>query len=162
MKGQQAAPGALDGRAHWESQEANPLPSLIFRLRSALPVTGFLAAGPGSQESNVYGVAQTRTRLLGRQMFRTPVCKRTRHLDFPPKLCSNSIFKPPQPARVARASACSGQSSLILNCSSSTSLALALGLALCTWKYDHEFLTATVEKAPPAVESDVLPPGGAG
>ena len=116
----------------------------------------------GSQESNVYGVAQTRTRLLGRQMFRTPVCKRTRHLDFPPKLCSNSIFKPPQPARVARASACSGLRSLILNWSSSTSLALALVLALCTWKYDHEFLTATVEKAPPAVESDVLPPGGAG
>ena len=25
VKGQQAAPGALDGRAHWESQEANPV-----------------------------------------------------------------------------------------------------------------------------------------
>ena len=51
MKGQQAAPGALDGRAHWKSQEANPLPSLIFRLWSTLLVTGFLAAGPGRQES---------------------------------------------------------------------------------------------------------------
>jgi len=36
---------------------------------------------------------------LGRQMFRTPVCNRTRHLDFPPKPCSNSIFKP-QPGRL--------------------------------------------------------------
>ena len=31
--------------AHWESQEANPLPSIVFRLRSALPVTGVLAVG---------------------------------------------------------------------------------------------------------------------
>ena len=37
-------------------------------------------------------------------MFRTPVCKRTCHLDFPPKLCSNSIFRPQPAERVARAS----------------------------------------------------------
>jgi len=46
-------------------------PEPSFRLRSALPVTGVLAARPGSQESNVYGAGQTRTRLLGRQTFRS-------------------------------------------------------------------------------------------
>ena len=72
-----------------------PVSSFGFGPHYRLPA--FWLPGPGRRESNVYGVAQTRTRLLGRQMFRTPVCKRTRHLDFPPKPCSNSIFKP-QPA----------------------------------------------------------------
>jgi len=35
-------------------------------------------------------------------MFRIPVCKRTHHLDFPPKLHSNSIFEP-QPAETGGA-----------------------------------------------------------
>ena len=69
-----------------------PVSSFGFGPHYRLPA--FWLPGPGRRESNVYGVAQTRTRLLGRQMFRTPVCKRTRHLDFPPKLRSNSIFKP--------------------------------------------------------------------
>ena len=87
-------PGALD-RHDWESQEANPLPRTI--LSASVCITGYQHSGCrwGCRESNVYGAAQTPSQLLGRQMFRTPVCKRTRHLDFPPKLGSNSIFKPP-------------------------------------------------------------------
>jgi len=71
----------------------HPLPNPIFRLRSALPVTGVLAVGRGRRESILYAGAEPATRLLGR----IPVCKRMSHLNFPPKLCSNSIFKP-QPA----------------------------------------------------------------
>ena len=87
-------PGALDRRALGITggEPVAQLPS--FQLRSALPVTGVLAVGGVVENRYVYGAAQTPTRLLGRQMFRTPVCKRTRHLDFPPKLCSNSILKP--------------------------------------------------------------------
>jgi len=60
--------------AHWELQEANPLPNIAFRLRSALRVTGVLAVGGVVKNRYVYRAAQTPTRLLGRQMFRTPVC----------------------------------------------------------------------------------------
>ena len=94
-------PEALDGR-DWESREANPLPRTV--LSASVRITGYRRSDcrRGRQESisSVYGAAQTPTRLLGRQMFRTPVCKRTRHLDFPPKPCSNLILKP-QPAEVS-------------------------------------------------------------
>ena len=45
----------------------HPLPSPIFRLRSALPVTGVLAVGRGRRESILYAGAEPATRLLGRQ-----------------------------------------------------------------------------------------------
>jgi len=77
-------------------------PATDFRLRSALPVTGVLTVGGVVENRYMYGVSQTPTRLLGRQTFRTPVCNRTRHLDFPPKLGSNSILKP-QPAEMGSA-----------------------------------------------------------
>ena len=77
-------------------------PEPSFRLWSALPVTGVLAISGVVKNRYVYGVSQTPTQLLGRQMFRTPICKRTRHLNLPPKLCSNSIFNP-QPAEVGGA-----------------------------------------------------------
>jgi len=54
------------------------LPSLVFQLWSALLFTGFLAVGLIIGEANV----------------QTPVSKQTHHLNFPPKLGSNSIFKP--------------------------------------------------------------------
>ena len=61
--------------------------------------TGYRRSGcrRGRQESICGRRGPTPDSIIGRQVFRTPVCKRTRHLDFPPKLRSNSIFKP-QPA----------------------------------------------------------------
>ena len=52
---------------YWESQEANPLPSIVFWLQSTLPVTGVLAVGGVVKNGYVYGAAKTPTRLLGRQ-----------------------------------------------------------------------------------------------
>ena len=91
---------------------SHPLPSPIFRLRSALPVTGVLAVG------GVDSVRGGRTRLdYWGGNIQIPVCKRMSHLNFPPKLCSNSIFKP-QPAGTGGARkptyTYSGQSLLIV------------------------------------------------
>ena len=44
--------------AHWESQKANPLPSIVFRLRSALLVTGVLAVGRVVKNRYVYRAAR--------------------------------------------------------------------------------------------------------
>ena len=46
------------------------------------------------RESRIGGVAQTRTRLLGKQTLRPQAARRVCHPDFPPKLATNSVFKP--------------------------------------------------------------------
>ena len=100
-------PGALDRPALGITggEPVAQLPYFGFGPHYRLPA--FCLLGGDVKNRYVYGAAQTPTRLLGRQMFRTPVCKRTRHLDFPPKLGSNSIFKP-QPSRLKRVARASG------------------------------------------------------
>ena len=86
-------PGALDRRALGITGDTR-CPATVFRLRSALPVTGVLTVGGVVKNRYVYGAgaAQTPTRLLGGNVQNpSAVCKRTRHLDFPPKPRSNSI-----------------------------------------------------------------------
>ena len=51
----------------------HPLPSPIFRLRSALPVTGVLAVGRGRRESILYVGAEPATRLLVGGNIQIPV-----------------------------------------------------------------------------------------
>jgi len=77
-------PGALDRRALGITGGEPVAQNRPFSFGP--PVTGVLAVGGVVENRYVYGAAQTPTRLFGRQMFRTPVCKRTRRLDFPPKL----------------------------------------------------------------------------
>ena len=56
--------------------------------------TGVLGLLGGESGTGMYGVVQTRTRLLGRQTLRPQAARRVCHPDFPPKLGTNSIFKP--------------------------------------------------------------------
>ena len=74
------------------NQRRHPLPSHIFRLWSALLVTGVLAVGQGHQESILYMGAEPVTQMLGRQ-HSDPILQWMSHLNFPPKLCSYSTFK---------------------------------------------------------------------
>ena len=63
--------------------------------------TGVFAARREVKNRYMYGVAQTPTQLLGRQRS-DPSLLDERHLDFPPKPCSNSIFKPSRPLPIQR------------------------------------------------------------
>jgi len=92
MKGQRSQEHWIGATGNHRRQTRCPEPS--FWLRSTLPVASVLTVGGVVENQFVYRVAQTLTQLLRRQMFRTSVCNRTRHLDFPPKLCSNPIFNP--------------------------------------------------------------------
>ena len=58
--------GALDRRALGITGDTR-CPATVFRLRSALPVTGVLTVGRGRRESILYAGAEPAIRLLGRQ-----------------------------------------------------------------------------------------------
>ena len=99
-------PEAFD-RHDWESQEANLLPRTI--LSASVHITSYWRSGcrRGHQESIAMctELAQPPTRLLGRQMFRTPVCKQTRHLDFRQNCFQIQYLNPSRLKRVACAMA---------------------------------------------------------
>ena len=87
MKGQRPQERWIGTTGNHKRQTRCPEPS--FWLRFALPVTSVLAVGRVVENRYVYGVAKSNVQ--------NPSLQRAHHLDFPPKLCSNSIFKP-QPA----------------------------------------------------------------
>ena len=88
MKGQRL-------QEHWVGTTGNHrrrtrCPEMSLLLQSASPVTDILAVGWVIKNRYLYGAAQTPTRLLRRQMFRTPVCNEL----TTPKFRSKSIVKP--------------------------------------------------------------------
>ena len=86
-------PGTLH-RHDWESQEANLLPRTV--LSASVRITGYLHSGcrRGCQESICVRGGPFPDSIIGEAHVQNPSLQQTRHPYFPPKLCSNSIFKP--------------------------------------------------------------------
>ena len=99
-------PGVLD-RHDWESQEVNPLPRTV--LSTSVRITGYRHSGCrwGCQESICVRSGPNPDLITGEASVQNPSLQRTCHLNFPPKLCSNSIFKP-QPSLLKRVPRASG------------------------------------------------------
>ena len=99
-------PEALD-RHDWESQEVNPLPRTV--LSTSVRITGYRCSGCwwGRQESICVWSGPNPNSIIGEASVQNPSLQQTRHLDFPPKLWSNSIFKP-KPSQLKRVACASG------------------------------------------------------
>ena len=87
-------PGALD-RRDWESQEANPLPRTV--LSALVHITSYWRSDcrQGRQES-IMCTERPKPRLDywgGKCSEPQSASEHVRHLNFPSKLCSYSIFK---------------------------------------------------------------------
>ena len=85
----------------------HPLPRTV--LSTSVRITGYRHSGCrwGCQESICVRSGPNPDLITGEASVQNPSLQRTCHLNFPPKLCSNSIFKP-QPSLLKRVPRASG------------------------------------------------------